>query len=103
MKRLHRLGITPLSYLPLSLYSQANEKVNIESVAYKIHSRKEAGGLAAGLSEQLNIQLSALLDDRTPNVNLILFSGYFTANSMALLYFFLEDGLDVPLLQRRTK
>ncbi|TFK47199.1 GMC oxidoreductase [Heliocybe sulcata] len=78
LKGLYRLGITSLSYLPLSFYSPTSADQIIEEVHRRILDYKNAASLPPGRLEQLDVQLNALRDGTVPDVEFIGFPGYFT-------------------------
>ncbi|TFK27277.1 GMC oxidoreductase [Coprinopsis marcescibilis] len=78
-KGLHRLGMSTFAFLPLSSRDPAATKTLIDVLEKDLNSKKESGEVSPSLAKQYDIQLSALRDDSLPDMEFIVFPGYFGA------------------------
>lgn len=75
----HQLGAAAVAFLPLSQVDPDAAKSYHTRVTEFITDAKKGGNLPPGLAEQYDIQLRALLDDKSPDMEIVGFPGFLTA------------------------
>ncbi|KAF6749503.1 GMC oxidoreductase [Ephemerocybe angulata] len=78
-KGLHRTGITGFAFLPLSSRAPEETAALIDALEKDIKARTASGEISPALAKQYEIQLSVLKDDKLPDMEFIIFPGYFMA------------------------
>jgi hypothetical protein len=76
---LARAGITSFSYFRLSVANPAEFQSLYERVAKGIEDRRSRGELTPGLSEQLDMQLATLRNDKLPDVQTLVVPNHYPA------------------------
>ena len=74
---IRRLGVTSFSYIPLSVINPVDAPGIIKRAEEDVKRRQEKGDLLPGLSEQLDIQLTMLRDDKLPDHQIVAYPGLF--------------------------
>ncbi|RXW15191.1 hypothetical protein EST38_g10664 [Candolleomyces aberdarensis] len=76
-KGLHRTGLTSFAFLPLTARDPVGTAKLIENLEKDIKERIDRGEIPPALAKQYEIQLATLKDDGLPDMELIIFPGYF--------------------------
>ncbi|KAJ2925508.1 hypothetical protein H1R20_g11585, partial [Candolleomyces eurysporus] len=76
-KGLHRTGLTSFAFLPLTTRDPVGTAKLIENLEKDIKERIDRGEIPPALAKQYEIQLATLKDDGLPDMELIIFPGYF--------------------------
>ncbi|KAG2005782.1 pyranose dehydrogenase [Coprinopsis cinerea AmutBmut pab1-1] len=76
-KGLHRTGITSFAFLPLSSRDPKAAAALIDELEADLKKKKESGEISPALAKQYDIQLEILRNDKVPDMEFIVFPGYF--------------------------
>jgi hypothetical protein len=75
-KGIHHLGWSTYAYFPLSVANPSGASAIVDKAAQAIADLKKSP-LPSGLAEQLDLQLAALRDDTVPDMEILMFPGFF--------------------------
>lgn len=78
-KGLHRTGITSFAFLPLSQRDPASATAMIDELEKNLKEATDKGEISSALRKQYDIQLAMLRDNAVPDMEFIVFPGYFGA------------------------
>lgn len=78
------VNITSFAYIPLAFSSPQVAPALIKSVEDEVDAMKKSGSLPPGLAEQYDIQLKNLRDPEIPDLEVVVFPGYFAGNGTSL-------------------
>ncbi|OCH90043.1 GMC oxidoreductase [Obba rivulosa] len=78
----HRYAINAFAYIPYSLANPEDAPSFMQKAEAHVQALKESGKLPPGLAEQYDLQLRALKDDKIPDVELIMFPGFYAFKTL---------------------
>lgn len=79
---LHTTSLSSFMYLPLSFINPTDTPNLVESLSNRIEEQKKSGSLPSGLLEQLELQIAALRDEATPDLELSIIPQFFPAGNI---------------------